>query len=241
MPKLLKLKDLKSKRLEIDVPTHLECLWVSIRPNWLPRSFSIIIVCAVYYPGSTSIYAPPQEDLILHITATIQNLTSKFSNPLFIVAGDFNGLQTNEICDACNLKQVVKTKTRKNATLDLILTNIDNNLYLEPKSLPKIGGGDHFCLLYKPKNYEIPKIETKKVLMRKFPNSSVQKFGNWITKFQWDSEFEINNVNKKNEFFESLLWQNIDNCFPLKPVKIANTDKEWMTPYIKDLVTQSTL
>ena len=70
-------------------------------------------VCAVYYPGMTSKYAPPKDDLILHITTSVQNLTVKFANPLIIVAGDFNDLSVNEICDMCNLKQVVKVKTRK--------------------------------------------------------------------------------------------------------------------------------
>ena len=37
--------------------------------------------------------------------------------------GDFNDLKVDDIRNACALKQVVKVHTRKDATLDLILTN----------------------------------------------------------------------------------------------------------------------
>ena len=43
--------------------------------------------------------------------------------------GDFNDLKIDEIRDACALKQVVKVPTRKDATLDLILTKQKQNNY----------------------------------------------------------------------------------------------------------------
>ena len=63
--------NLPANKLNVKVPAHLECLWVTIRPKWLPRDISNIVVCGVYYPGSSSIYAPPQEDLILCLIVSI--------------------------------------------------------------------------------------------------------------------------------------------------------------------------
>ena len=74
--------------------------------------------------------------------------------------GDFNDMEVDEICDACKLKQVVKVPTRKQATLDLILTN-DSNMYSDPVTLPGIGGSDHLCVLYKP-TMHIPQSVPKK-------------------------------------------------------------------------------
>ena len=51
--------------------------------------------------------------------------------------GDFNDLNIDEICDACALKQVVKVPTRKDATLDLILTNKSNTLYKKTHHIAK--------------------------------------------------------------------------------------------------------
>ncbi|CAL4174924.1 unnamed protein product, partial [Meganyctiphanes norvegica] len=121
-----------------------------MRPKWLPRSISNIIIAGVYYPGSNSVYAPNQDDIILHITENVHHLYKKYAKPLFIIMGDYNDLKVDEICDACHLKQIVKVPTRKKATLDLILTNKNNSLYNNPITLPSIGGSDHLCVLYQP-------------------------------------------------------------------------------------------
>ena len=78
---------LPATRLKLQVPDDIECIWVTIRPNWLPRTVSNIIVCGVYYPGSDSIYSPNQEDLIFHITTSVPYLKRKYENPLFFYYG----------------------------------------------------------------------------------------------------------------------------------------------------------
>ena len=143
-------RNIPASEVKIRVPDHLECLWITTRPKWLPRTISNIVVCGVYYPGSGSNYAPDQEDLILHITTTIHNLYRKYSRPLFIIMGDFNDLRIDEICDACKLKQVVSVPTRNQAILDLILTNDNNSFYKDPTTLPSISGSDHLCVLFEP-------------------------------------------------------------------------------------------
>ena len=61
-------KNIPANEINIRVPEHLECLWITTRPKWLPRTISNIVVCGVYYPGSGSKYAPDQDDIILHIS-----------------------------------------------------------------------------------------------------------------------------------------------------------------------------
>ena len=139
-------------RLDVNVPSNLEVLYVSIRPHKLPCSISNIVLCGVYYPGSTSKYAPPQEDLILHLTEAIQGFYNKYSCPLILLLGDFNDLSIIDICESCTLKQVVKVPTRNDAILDLIMTNEDNTWYEEPMTLPSISSSDHLCVFYVPKN-----------------------------------------------------------------------------------------
>ena len=46
--------------------------------------------------------------------------------------------------------------TRGSATIDYIITNASDDLYNEPYSLPKIGKGDHFPVVYEPKMYKPP-------------------------------------------------------------------------------------
>ena len=98
--------NIPASMIDIKVPDHMETLWVTIRPKWLPRSISNIVVVGVYYPGSTSEYAPNQDDLLLHITESVHNLYSRYAKPLFVIMGDFNDLKVDAICNACALKQV---------------------------------------------------------------------------------------------------------------------------------------
>ena len=229
---------LPASRLNIQIPDKLECIWVTVRPGWLPRSVSNIVICGVYYPGSNSLYSPKQEDLIFHITTSVQYLKRKYVNPLFFIMGDFNDLPIDSISAVCEFKQVVKVITRGEATLDLILTNKSNSLFEEPVSLPKIGDGDHFPILYLPKNYVPPKSIKKIVNMRKFPKSTKNHFGAWISSFEWGQLYDISEVNDKISYFSVLLWKVIDIYFSLLKFVISSTDKEWVTPKIKDLFSK---
>ena len=229
---------LKAVKLDVEVPRHLEVMYISIRPEWLPRAISNIVICAVYYPGSNSIYAPPQEDLISHLTESIHNFQNRYAKPLFMLLGDFNDLNITDLCESCSLKQVVNVPTRNNAILDLIMTNCDNEWYNEPISLPKIGKSDHSCVLYVPKIYVKPKIQKEIILIREFKKSMIIAFGAWLVNHDWSPLYEINDVDQKVAYFSTITWIMIDKFFPLKRIEISSTDKEWITPKIKKLINQ---
>ena len=154
--------------------------------------------------------------------------------------GDFNDLPIGEICSTCNFKQIVNVPTRKKAMLDLILTNADNDLYETPITLPKIGDADHDSVLVKPKNYEKPKTVKKKIQIRKFPESALCGFGNWITTFDWSEQFKLMDVDDKVSYFATISWNMVEIFFPLVTVKLTDNDKEWMTPYAKLLIQTNT-
>ena len=229
-------ENIPANLIDIKVPEHIEALWVSVRPNWLPRAISNIVVCGVYYPGHNSEYAPDQNDIILHLTETMHYLNSKYANPLFVIMGDFNDLKTNEIRNACSLKQVVKVPTRKNATLDLILTNKSNNFYKDPITLPSISTSDHLCVLYEPIVYTNIKNEKNKIFIRKFHKSAMIAFGAWLISFDWQILLNITDVNLKVAYFFTIMWTSIDKYFPLIKVTAVKNDKEWITPKIKSLI-----
>ena len=73
----------------MDISTSpFECLWVILRPQWLPRAISRIAVAVVYLPPSMS-----SEDLDRfydYFYDCYDKLISESSDLSFIVAGDFN-------------------------------------------------------------------------------------------------------------------------------------------------------
>ena len=46
------------------------------------------------------------------------------------------------------------------------------------------------------------------------------------------------NVDDKVAYFATITWLMVEKYFPLTPVSITNTDKEWVTPNIKKLIAQ---
>ena len=228
--------DIPASRLNIDVPEHLEVIYVSVRPTWLPRSISNIIIAGVYYPGTSSKYAPPQEDLIQHLKEKVLYFYSKYADPLILLMGDFNDLVTKDILKACKLKQVVKVPTRKKAILDLIMMNKSNSMYKEPITLPSIRDSDHLCVLLQPKDPVKSKIIKEKIMIRKFKKSSILAFGFWLTRFDWSELFILEDVNDKVAYFTTITWIMVEKYFPLTPITVTNTDKEWITPKIKRLI-----
>ena len=228
--------DMVTTKLQITVPDHLECLWLSCRPTWLPRVASVIVICAVYYPGSTSDYAPNQDELIDHIIDNVQKLKNKYSEPLFFIAGDLNDLNIDSILRVCQLTQKVKVPTRENSILDCIITNACDNLYHPPYTIPKIGSSDHSPVLYEPIMYKPPPRVSRKEKKRKFPTPSVTGFGFWITRHKWYEVLDEEDPVKKVSAYNSSIGNRIDEHFPERTYKISNVDKPWITPEIKQKI-----
>jgi exonuclease III len=113
-----------------------ECLWIILRPKWLPRSISRIAVACVYIPPSMD-----QENLnrfYENFCYSYDILKSESPNTSIIAAGDFNpasnGFNTKIINRQCHLNQVIKKPTRNSTILDHILTDI-HKFYQAPHVL----------------------------------------------------------------------------------------------------------
>ena len=150
--------------------------------------------------------------------------------------GDFNDLKINEILNACAFKQVVKVPTRKEATLDLILTNKSNKFYKDPITLPSISTSDHLSVLYEPIVYTKTNPEKTKIITRKFHKSAMIAFGAWLISFDWSVLLNIKDVNLKVAYFFEIMWVMIDKFFPPITIVATKNDKEWITPKIKSLI-----
>ena len=75
-------------------------------------------------------------------------------------------------------------------------------------------------------------------MTRKFTRSAIIQFGAWITTFDWSELVMLEDVNDKVAYFATITWIMVEKFFPLTPVIITNTDKDWVTPKIKKLISQ---
>ena len=84
--------------------TLFECLWVTVRPKWLPREISRISVCCFYLPPGQS----EMDHFYYYLYQCYDKLCLESPNSAFIIAGDFNPMSTGFQCR--RLKIVILSK-----------------------------------------------------------------------------------------------------------------------------------
>ncbi|XP_033109306.1 uncharacterized protein LOC117110657 [Anneissia japonica] len=138
------------------------------------------------------------------------------------------------ILNGHNLKQVVQFKTRGEATLDLILTNIEN-YYCAPSCLAPLGKSDHSCILWKP-NIKTTINNVRRLTVRPFYPSRICNFGRWASSQKLEEVKNCTTTQEKMDTFYGLLNIAIDDYFPTKVIKTHNTDKPWITQHLRSLI-----
>ena len=116
----------------IDVPLGVEGIWRLATSKSQSRNMKQICLGS-FYVSSKSKY---KNDVIDHIIQTIHCMRAQYDDINFIITGDFNLLRINDIINAYGaIKQICTKPNRKNATLQIILTDL-GHLYHPPTVLP---------------------------------------------------------------------------------------------------------
>ena len=155
---------------------NFETMWIYLRPHKLYRGFSCLIACVVYKPPSSDNNA-----FIEHLCTTLDLALNKYPNAGIFLLGDFNRCPVSSLLRHFTLRQIVKNPTRKDAILDLILTNM-SNICDVPKVIAPIGLSDHnsvLCVLEKCKSMN----KCKKIQIRPRNSSAKRAFGRWLTNY----------------------------------------------------------
>ena len=212
---------------DITVPEELECLWVLLRPDRLPRGVSSLAVCAVYNPPNS----PYQDLLVDHLIDSADTLRISYPDVGFIIAGDFNRIKVDRVMSGNDFKQIIKFPTRGQATLDLIFTNIER-YFKDPVCLPPFGNSDHNCIILNPCIKQVPnKIKVRSI--RPLKDSGIRGFGTWI---QSQEVYNSVECQAKTNAFYCLMNEAVEIHFPKVNKKMCTSDRPWMTPKIKKMI-----
>ena len=221
------------RRLDHCDEEGVESLWISMRPQCLPRNITSIILSVIYH--TTSNREPENVILRQHIQRNLDNLLAKQPNALVLITGDFNptstGLKSKDLTQANHLKQLVTFKTRDSGILDWFLTNRPK--LFELFQLPKIALSDHYTILAKPILGHEKKQVTKKIITRDMRESAWRAFGRWMTQKDWNPVLNTSSCEDKFQLFITELKQGIDRYLPQRTVKVHQTDRPWMTKKLK--------
>ena len=100
-----------------------------------------------------------------------------------------------------------------------------------------VGKSDYACVLWKPE-HKLPDNTKKTCVIRPFGDSSVRALGTWIQNQSWNEVYVSEGPQAKTDALFSILKEGMDVHLPTKRIHIHNSDKPWITPYIKNLISE---
>ena len=232
------------EKLSVDIPAGVEAVWALVTPRKDTSRCKIKrIAVGSFYISPNSMY---KHTTIDHIIETVQLLRAKFNNEVnFLMGGDVNRLNIKLFLDSFGaLKQCVTTPTRREAILEIILSDI-SQLYHPPTTLPPLqadpdkGGSDsdHNIVIFAPLNnpdYQI-KRSKKSIKYRPMPESKIIEFENEMINYDWTKIYGAKTVDEKVNNFHEYLRSTLEKHFPERTTRISNLDKNWMSPRLKSL------
>ena len=236
----------KVEKVNVNMEEGIETVWVVMTPKQLDQKLQRIKRICI-----GSVYIAPRSDMksetVSHIIQTIHYIRSKYDNQVnFVIGGDVNRTDYSDIIDAYGaLKQCVTVGIRKEATLDIILSDL-MTLYHPPTvkaplQVDKDKNGvdsDHSIVIFAPKsdpNFHV-KREKKSIKTRPLPDSQIPLFGREVQAQSWEEVYFAQSIDEKVQNFHDTILSICDKYFPTKTIQIPNLDKKkWITPELKSL------
>ena len=181
------------------------------------------------------LYHPPNEDhdaTIDYITTTILQLTPKHPSAKYLLAGDFNRLPVENLCEQFGLSDLVTFNTRESAKLDLMLTDISE--YQPAVKLAPLAHNDHCCILVKGqmfKNNSYVRIN-KRLATPKRKNSFLAE----LAATDWGNVLHSPSVHTKVAQLHKTVNELLNKHCPAKTFKVRSDRPQWMTSSILKLI-----
>lgn len=187
----------------------------------------IIIMCVCHPPRAQ------EAKTLEYLESTATKLTQKHSNAHLVLTGDFNRLPLEAVSRQFNLNEKVKFPTRGNATLDRIITDIDD--YENAIELPPLTSkNDHCGILLRGTSHKVTKYKT--VSKRSINTTTRQKIEMDIATENWSNVLQAENIDEKVNQLHIIVEKVLDTNCPVKNVKVRKTPTPWITDAIRKTI-----
>ena len=227
------------EKLNIFVPSTLEVVWGLVKPKTPSVKYKRIIACSFYSPPNKM----KNSKMADHIVSTLHMLCSKYPDSAIILGADKNKMDIKPILN-CGLKlrNIVNQNTHQGKILDVIIMNT-SGLYKSPLIAPPIQPDDPSTA--KPSDHSVPvciphtdrytwpERSYRIIKYRPLPQSSIDRFGEWIVGETWDEVNSEASTTEQAQQFEELINQKLQTFCPLKEMKISSQDKLFITSELK--------
>lgn len=219
--------------------SEFEITCVVIRPAYLPRSVSVLVVVCVYIPPNTK--KCTQFKLFKCLCSLFENARQKYKAP-GLIQGDFNKWKySSSFLSTTNLIQIINFPTFMHAEykskLDCIFTNI-MEWYEQPKCLIplKITTKYHICIELLPKETIERNVNcTRKIVYRTYTNDNLSDFSFLVEQFNWKPFYESTCIDFKVRYMNTVINNAFDVAFKEKEKIVSTNNNLWVTKSLLEL------
>ncbi|XP_073674252.1 uncharacterized protein [Garra rufa] len=210
----------------------IELLAVSVRPYYIPREFSHVLVLTVYIPPSANAAAACE-----CVHSTVSKLQTEHPQALIVISGDFNHVSLS--ATLTSFIQYVNCHTRDKKTLDLLYANIKNAYISTP--LPPLGRSDHNLVHLLPAYTPVVKQQSPQVKEVKiWSEEASERLRDCFNITDWDVLCSPHgeDIDSLTHCVTDYINFCVENTVPSRSVQCFPNNKPWVTPELKALLNE---
>ncbi|PIK47650.1 hypothetical protein BSL78_15480 [Apostichopus japonicus] len=206
----------------------IESLTIGLRPFYLPREFTQILVTAVYiHPKANADNAHNQ------LKATINRIENSHPDAVNLIMGDFNHCKIDDLLPTYT--QYIDLPTRNNTTLDMCYGNVNGSNY-KVKALAQLGSSDHSIIHMSPKYHrELERSKPIEKTQLSWNKEAVDQLRGCFECTDWNV-FDDPNLQDTTTTVTEYINFCADLIIPKKSFRIFPNSKPWLSKELKSLV-----
>lgn len=212
-------------------------LSISLRPFYLPREFSKLVVCVAYVP----LYVPSEKTKTVAsaISASVSALQSQYPDAPVLIMGDLNACTL--VSELPSLQQYVTCPTRGRKIIDVCYGSIPNAYSCQP--LPQLGRSDHSTVHLMPKYKQRLKREKPRfITARPWSADNLEVLRGCFDCTEWSCLYDpAEDINTNLDVITDYIKFCLDTVIPPRKKKLFPNTKPWFTPDIYNLLKQKRL
>ncbi|KAK1806255.1 hypothetical protein P4O66_000131 [Electrophorus voltai] len=212
---------------------NLELLALKLRPFYLPREFTSVIINTVYIPPQANM-----DTALCELHEALTQFQAQHRDTALIVVGDFNSANLKRAVP--NLYQHVTFLTRGNRTLDHCYTPYKDSY--KALAHPPFGKSDHATIFLLPKYKQRLKREAPvQREVARWTDQSVAALQDALDDTDWDMfRRSTDDVSEFTEAVVGFIGKLVDDTIPRITIKKFSNQKPWVDRTIREALNSRT-
>ena len=208
--------------------------------NVAGQSRKLIVIAAYLPPGDA---VPRGRAGLQFIGDMVMEVKRKYSEPLIVVAGDFNQWDIKTaLDDYIDIKEVNVGNTRGSRAIDRIFLNFHDALVdkgtlppLQTEIIPgePIRESDHLTVFAKTRLEKLRTFEWLSYNYLYYNEDSVEEFKAWVVGHDWGEVLNAQSSNAKASNYQAVVTKALEQIFPTKTTRRKSTDLPWINGGIR--------